>query len=167
MTSTAERTDLPQGDLRLLDSPLAKALLDSTELGRLGYIAADDTPRVIPVGFVWNGADIVIATFAGSPKLRALSRRPEVALTIDRAGPPPEMLTIRGRIDLEDVVGVPAEYIEMQTRYYGAERAAAVVAGIERSGARMVRMVLHPDWVGLLDFQTRFPGRLVEVGLVE
>jgi hypothetical protein len=56
--------------------------------------------------------------------------------------------------------------VELQARYYGAEQAAAAVAGIEQSGARMVRMVLHPDWVGLIDFQTRFPGRLVDAGLV-
>ena len=166
MISSTEHADLPQGDLRLLDSPLAQDLLNSTELGRLGYIGSDGSPRVIPVGFVWNGTDVVIATFAGSPKLRALSARPDVAVTIDRAGPPPETLMIRGRIELDEVDGVPTEYREMQARYYGAEQAAAAVAGIEQSGARMVRMVLHPDWVGVIDFQTRFPGRLVEAGLV-
>jgi general stress protein 26 len=156
---------LPQGDVRLIEDPIAQRLLNSTELARLGYNGRDGTPRVIPVGFVWNGAEIVIATFAKSTKVAALRARPDVALTIDRPGPPPEVLMVRGRIELDDVDGVPAEYRQMQERYYGAEQAAAVVADIERSGARMVRMALRPAWVGALDFQTRFPGGLVDPNL--
>jgi Pyridoxamine 5'-phosphate oxidase len=127
-------------------------------LGRLGYVGRDGTPRVDPVGFVWNGAALVISTYAGSAKIAALRARPDVAITIDRAGPPPEVLLLRGRIELDEVDGVPAEYRQMQERYYGAEQAAAAVAHLERSGARMTRLVLRPTWVGVLDFQTRFPG---------
>ncbi len=154
---------LPQGDVRLIADPIAQRLLNSTELARLAYVGRDGTPRVIPVGFVWNGSEIVVATFAKSPKVAALRARPDVALTIDRAGPPPEALLVRGRIELDDVDGVPAEYRQMQERYYGAEQAAAVVADIERSGAAMVRMALRPAWVGALDFETRLPGALVAV----
>jgi PPOX class probable F420-dependent enzyme len=153
--TTAET--IPQGDRRLLRDPIAEGLLNSTELAHLAYIAADGTPRVIPVGFLWKGHDLVMATFAGSPKVAALRANQAVALTIDRPGPPPEVLTIRGRVELQDVAGVPDEYREMQARYYGEEQAAAVVASLEQSGARMVRMVLRPSWVGLLDFQTRLP----------
>ena len=31
----------------------------------------------------------------------------------------------------------------------------------------MTRIVLRPDWVGVLDFQSRFPGALVASGLAE
>lgn len=160
MTSTLSTEPIPQGDLRLLDDPIAQRLLHSTELGHLAYVARDGEPRVIPIGFVWNGEVVMMATFARSPKINALRARPTVALTIDRPGPPPEILTIRGRIELEDVSGVPAEYRQMQTRYYGEEQAAAAIAGIEQSGARMVLMTVRPLWVDVLDFHTRLPSAL-------
>jgi hypothetical protein len=165
MTTTAtetriDTTALPQGDPRLLHDPIAQRLLNSTELGRLGYVAADGTPRVIPICFLWTGTELITATFQGSPKIRALRARPEVALTIDRPGTPPEVLTLRGTITVEEVDGVPAEYRQMQERYYGVEQAAATVSGLEQAGARMARLVLRPSWVGILDFQTRLPGAI-------
>lgn len=158
MTNETRTAMLRQGDPRLLDHPVAQQLLASTELGRLAYLGRDGAPRVIPVGFVWNGTEIVIATYAQSAKVPALRARPQVALTIDRPGPPPEVLTIRGRIDVGDAGGVPIEYRQMQERYYGPDQAAAAVSQLEQSGTRMVRLALRPDWVGVLDFRTRFPG---------
>jgi hypothetical protein len=158
--TTPQTTGLPQGDLRLLTDPIAQRLLNSTELGRLGYVATDGTPRVIPIGFVWTGEEVITATFQGSPKLRALRARPDVALTIDRPGPPPEVLMLRGKLTVEEVDGVPEEYRQMQERYYGAPQAEATVSALQASGAKMARLVLRPNWVGVLDFQTRFPGVL-------
>lgn len=161
MTPTTHDTAaLPQGDLRLLHDPIAERLLNSTELGRLGYIAMDGTPRVIPIGFLWTGAEVITATFRNSPKIRALRTRPDVALTIDRPGPPPEVLMLRGKITVESVDGVPEEYRQMQERYYGAEQAEATVSALEQAGAKMARLVLRPTWVGVLDFETRLPGAL-------
>jgi len=159
---TAANDTIRQGDLRLLEDPLARRLLNGAELGRLGYVALDGTPRVIPVGFVWTGTDIVLATFRGSPKIRALRARPEVALTVDRPGPPPELLTLRGTITVAHVDGVPEVYREMQEQYYGAEQAAATVEALNASGAKMAVLTLRPTWVGLLDFQTRLPSALVQ-----
>jgi hypothetical protein len=161
MTSTAE---LPQGDLRLLTDPIATDLLGSRELARLGYTALDGTPRVIPIGWLWRDDRFVFGTFAGSPKLAALRRAPAVALTIDRAGPPPEVLLVRGTATVEDVAGVPAEYVDIQARFYGAEQAQAVRSDLERAGARMARITIDPTWVGVFDFQTRLPGAVAGPG---
>lgn len=158
MILESEIGHLPQGDPRLLTHPLAQQLLASTELARLAYIGPEGAPRVVPVGFVWNGAELVVSTFRQSPKVRALRLRPEVAVSIDRPGPPPEVLTIRGSVVLDDVDGVPVEYRQMQERYYGAAQADAIVGELERTGATMTRIGLRPGWVGVLDFQTRFPG---------
>jgi hypothetical protein len=62
----------PQGDLKLLDSELAKALLNSKIPARLAYIAKDGTPRVIPTWFHWNGNEIVMATFSAGPQVHPL-----------------------------------------------------------------------------------------------
>lgn len=157
-------TELPQGDPALLETETAQRLLGSTELARLAYLATDGTPRVLPMLFVWNGAELVLSTFAGSAKLAGLRRHPDVTVLIDRAGPPPEVLTLRGRAVLTEVDGILPEYAEAQRRYYGAEAAAAAVAEVDKPGVRMVRIALEPRWVGVLDFQTRFPGLFAERG---
>ena len=74
-----ERQDI-DGELAITG---AQELLTSTPMAHLAYIAADGTPRVIPVGFFWTGAQVVISTATTSPKVTALSARPDVALTID------------------------------------------------------------------------------------
>jgi hypothetical protein len=75
---------LPQGDLRLLETPLAQRLLGGAYLARLAYVALDQTPRVIPVGFVWNGTEVVVASFVDSPK-HAARRVPPDAGALLRA----------------------------------------------------------------------------------
>ncbi|HEV7974601.1 pyridoxamine 5'-phosphate oxidase family protein [Amycolatopsis sp.] len=150
--------DLKQGDIRLLDAEVAKRLLASTELARLAYVAADGTPRVFPMLFHWNGTEVVMSTFAGASKIAALRAKPDVAITIDTSSTPPEVLLLRGRASVTDVDGVVPEYIEAHRRYGGEEQAAAALAEVDHPGTKMARIALRPDWVGLLDFRTRFPG---------
>src|SRR2546423_15166285 len=104
-----DASTLPQGDLRLLDTETARELLASRELARLAYTAADGTPRVFPMLFHWTGEEIVFATFAGARKIAALRARPDVAITIDTAAAPPEVLLLRGRAEVTDVDGIVPE----------------------------------------------------------
>lgn len=149
---------LPQGDVRLLDSDVARRLLASQELARLAYVAADGTPRVFPMLFHWTGTEVVMSTFAGAAKIAALRARPDVAITIDAASTPPAVLLIRGRASVTDVAGIVPEYALAQHRYAGAEQGAANVAAVDHPGTRMARIAVRPAWVGVLDFQTRLPG---------
>jgi hypothetical protein len=149
---------LPQGDVRLLDNEVAQRLLASTELARLAYVASDGTPRVFPMLFHWDGSDVVMSTFEGARKIAALRARPDVAITIDSAGAPPQVLLIRGRASVTDVDGIVPEYAAAQRRYQGEERAAAVLAEVDHPDTRMARIAVRPTWVGVIDFQTRFPG---------
>jgi hypothetical protein len=160
MTTTALR----QGDLNLLDDDTAQSLLHSTELARLAYLAADGTPRLLPMLFGWTGTELVLSTFAGSHKVKDLLTRPDVTVVIDRPGPPPEVLTIRGRAELTEVEGVLPEYLEAQHRYNGPEAAAGAKAQFDKPGVRMVRIGIRPTWVGVLDFQTRVPGIFAKRG---
>jgi hypothetical protein len=84
--------------------------------------------------------------------------RPDVAMTIDAASTPPEVLLVRGRAEITDVAGIVPEYVLAQHRYAGPEQGAANVAEIDRPGVRMARIAVRPTWVGVLDFQTRLPG---------
>ena len=42
--------------IQVLNDPLAKELLTSAIPVRLAYTGSDGFPRVVPVGFYWNGA---------------------------------------------------------------------------------------------------------------
>jgi hypothetical protein len=149
---------ISQGDVRLLDGDVARRLLASTELARLAYVASDGTPRVLPMLFHWTGEEVVMSTFAGARKIASLRARPDVAITIDTGGPPPEVLLVRGRVSVTDVEGIVPEYALAQRRYYGEEQAAASLAEVDHPDLRMARLAVRPSWVGVLDFQTRFPG---------
>ena len=71
---------------RELGHPDAQRLL-SGSTARLAYNGHDGFPWVILVGFYWTGDHIVVSTAPTSPKARALSFRPEIALTIDTGTP--------------------------------------------------------------------------------
>jgi hypothetical protein len=151
-------TDLPQGDVRLIDHPVAQELLRSRELARVAYVAADGTPRVFPMLFHWTGEELVVATFAGARKISALRARPAVAVTIDSVRPPPHVLLLRGNVTVTDVDGIVPEYEQAHYRYAGPAQGAKNVADVDQPGVRMARIALRPSWVGVLDFQTRLPG---------
>jgi Pyridoxamine 5'-phosphate oxidase len=155
---TENLTMLPQGDLRLLDTEPAQRLLSSTELARVAYVAADGTPRVFPMMFHWTGEELVFATFAGASKISALRARPAIAVTIDTASMPPQVLQLRGRVTVTETDGIVPEYRLIHLRYGGEEHAAAEIANIDHPGLRMARITLRPDWAGVIDFTTRFPG---------
>jgi len=50
----------PQEPTEELEHPGARNLLDSATLLRLAYNGSDGFPRVIPIGFYWNGSQIVV-----------------------------------------------------------------------------------------------------------
>jgi hypothetical protein len=149
---------LPQGDVGLLETEVARRLLVSKELARLAYTAADGTPRVFPMLFHWTGEEVVFSTFAGARKIAALRARPAVAITVDRASVPPEVLLIRGEAVVTDVAGIVPEYALAQYRYGSPEDAAATLAAVDHPGTRMARIAVRPAWVGVLDFRRRLPG---------
>jgi hypothetical protein len=160
-------TPLPQGDLRLLEHPLAVRLLAQPIPARLGYTAEDGTPRVVPTWFHWTGEELVMPTFYAAPHVRrpaariaSLRANPAVALSIDTADNPPEALLVRGVVTIDDVDGVPPEYAASARLYLGDEAAAGMLSQIDVPGTRMARIALRPAWVGLLDFTTRLPGPL-------
>ena len=149
-----------QGDLALLQHAASQELLHSKIPARLAYVWTDGTPRVIPIWFHWNGSEIVMGTPAKAPKLKALARNPKVSLTIDSNDFPQKVLLIRGTARLQPVDGVVPEYAMAADRYFGPEQGQAWVAQYRSIVPNQVRITITPEWVGLLDFQTRFPSAL-------
>jgi len=165
-TST-DRMTLKQGDLGLLESEVAGRLLLSRIPARFAYLAIDGTPRVLATWFHWTGEVLAMPTFLAAPhvrhpagRLRALRANPDVAVTIDTETFPPEVLTLRGRVEISEVEGIPPEYASAAHRYLGDEAAETYLAHIDQPGTRMARIDLRPTWVGVHDFQSRLPSAL-------
>ena len=149
-----------QGSLELLQHPASQERLRSTIPARLAYVWTDGTPRVIPIWFHWNGREIVLASPAKAPKLKALAKNPKVALTIDNNTFPHKVLLVRGAARLEPVSGSVPEYALAADRYFGDQQGKAWVAKLASMIRDQVRITVTPQWVGLLDFETRFPSAL-------
>ena len=149
-----------QGDLALLDDPVAQRLLQSTIPARLAYTWTDGTPRVVPIGFHWNGAEIVLGTFPAAPKMTVLQDGAKVALTIDSDTMPYKVLQVRGTIRIDTVEGIAPEYAAMTERVFGEEAGQAWLGNLRPICPQMARIFVTPEWVGILDFETRFPSAL-------
>jgi PPOX class probable F420-dependent enzyme len=149
-----------QGDLELLQDPVAQELLQSSIPARLAYIAIDGTPRVVPIWFHWNGSEFVMATPPKAPKLKALAKNPRVALTIDDNTFPHKVLMVRGTARLEPVDGIVPEYATAAERYFGPEQGRAWMQQARTMMTSMMKITITPEWVGVLDFKTRFPSAL-------
>jgi hypothetical protein len=158
---------LKQGDLRLLETGVARRLLSSRIPARFAYVAPDGMPRVLATWFTWTGEVLAMPTFLAAPhvrhaagRVRALRANPHVAVTIDTETFPPEVLTIRGRVTVSEVDGIPAAYESAARRYLGEEAARAYLDQIDQPGTRMASIDLRPACVGVLDFQSRLPSAL-------
>jgi len=149
-----------QGDVSLLDHPIAQEMLHSTIPARLAYTWKDGTPRVVPIWFHWNGEEIVLGSPPKSPKVMVLPDHAQVALTIDSNPSPEKVLLIRGIARVEIVEGVLPEYAAAAERYMGEEQGRAWVEQVRALFAHMARIAVRPTWVGLLDFETRFPSAI-------
>jgi PPOX class probable F420-dependent enzyme len=149
-----------QGSLDLLQHPVAQELLRSKIPARLAYVASDGTPRGVPIWFHWTGEEIVIGTPPKAPKIKSLQKNPKVALTIDDNHFPHKVLLIRGTARLSRVRGMVPEYAAAAERYFGPEQGKAWVAQLSSTTPEMVRVAIKPEWVGVLDFQSRFPSAI-------
>ena len=151
---------ITQGSVALLDDPIAQELLRSTIPARLAYVWQDGTPRVVPIWFHWTGREFVLGTPAKAPKLKALAKNPKVALTIDDNTFPHKVLMVRGTATVELVDGIVHEYQLAAKRYFGEAQGLAWVEQLRGMTTEMGRIAIRPEWVGVLDFQTRFPSAL-------
>ena len=149
-----------QGDLALLNDPIAQELLHSTIPARLAYIWRDGTPRVIPIWFHWNGEEVVLGTPLKAPKMKVLPQNSKVALTIDTNTWPHKVLQIRGTAKVETVGGVVPEYAAAAQRYFGEEQGRAWVEQVRGMFPQMARISVRPEWVSIIDFEKRFPSAI-------
>jgi hypothetical protein len=159
MTTDAGQSRTQQGDLALLQDPIAQHLLHARIPARLAYTWTDGTPRLVPIWFHWTGDEFVLATPPRAPRLKALRANPAVALSVDDTTWPYKVLLVRGRARLEPGTGVVPEYELAVLRYFGEDQGRAWLEQIRVTGMDMVRVAIRPECVGILDYHTRFPKR--------
>lgn len=135
----------------------AEEILRTSTLSRLAYDGIDGTPRVIPIGFLWTGDAVVVATHPTAPKFKALKARPRVALTIDTPSPARSVL-LRGDAEIDVVDGVVPEYFEAAAKSMEGEELAGFEAACRETYDQMARISIVPDWARYFDFGAgRFP----------
>lgn len=157
------RRSTPDEVARVLAEPHSRELLER-DLARLAYVAADGTPRVVPIAFTWNGSEVVLCTSTNAPKLASLRRNPAVALTIDTEVHPPLILLLRGDAVLDEVEGIPEEYLQMNGSYAMSPEQRVVWEQEVRSlYPAMVRIVVTPTWAKLIDFEETLPSAVEEL----
>jgi hypothetical protein len=154
-----------QGDVALLNDPVAQKLLQLPIPARLAYVWSDGTPRVIPIGFHWDGHDLVFATPPNAPKSNVLKDGSKVAVTIDTNEMPYKVLLIRGTAKVSLVDGIVPEYVLMTKRCFGEEAGEAWLANVRQMMThpkmrQMMRIAVTPEWVGIIDFEQRFPSAI-------
>ncbi|MEO8392445.1 MAG: pyridoxamine 5'-phosphate oxidase family protein [Chloroflexota bacterium] len=140
-----------------LNDPLAQELMRSDIPARLAYTGLDGFPRVIPIGFWWDGTQFILATHPNAPKVRALIANPKVALTIDTVTFPPNVLMVRGTASITVVDGIPWEYLEASKKQVTPEMWEGFEKGVRATYKQMARIAITPEWAKVFDFVTRAP----------
>ena len=150
---------------RELNEPGAQELLHTAALTRLAYTGRDGFPRVIPIGFYWNGQHVIVCTAPISPKVAALAARPQVALTIDTGVSQARALLIRGVTAIETVDGVPDEYLRASAKGMDRAQMPDFEAQVRSLYKQMSRIAITPQWAHFYDFGTgRIPAFLLKLG---
>lgn len=147
----------PSGAREVLSRPRAQELLHSPLLMRLAYVGLDDYPRVIPIGYLWNGESFVVCTAEKAPKVRALEANPHVAITIDTDSQPPHILLVRGTASVQIVDGIPVEYLQASKKSVPQGQWEAFETQVRGLYPRMARINMRPEWAKLIDFETTLP----------
>ncbi len=109
---------------------------------------------------------IVICTAASAPKVKALSSRRHVAVTIDVGDTPTEAreLLVRGLASVDIVDGVPDEYLAASTKVLGADQMPEFESAVRSMYDQMARISIEPVWARFFDFGAgRMPSFLTKL----
>ena len=70
--------------------------LQSDLIGWLTTAGPDGTPQPSPIWFLWDGAEFLIYSQPGKPKLRNIERTPRVAINLDGNGKGGDIVVFTG-----------------------------------------------------------------------
>src|SRR5690606_24015408 len=102
------------------DDPVARDLLASPTLMRLAYVGANGQPHVVPIWYRYADGEFVVVTGPKADKVRHISQRPRVSMTIDTDSRPYRVLLVDGMATVENVEGMAPEYPDIVRKHLGA-----------------------------------------------
>jgi hypothetical protein len=108
--------------------------------------------------FHWTGERIVMCIPPIAPKMKMLAQDTKVALTLEAW--PARVLLIRGTAHSQTFDGEIPEYPATTKRYLGEEAAREWSAQYAKMFPQTIRITVRPEWVALIDVQTRFPSAI-------
>ena len=112
----------------VIDPAVREFLSSGTRTGKLGWVAPDGRPLVVPVWFVVegpeDGLELVFTTGKDTAKGRAIARDRRLVMCVDLQEPPYAFVQVQGIARTSDD---PDELLRtataLGTRYMGADRA--------------------------------------------
>jgi hypothetical protein len=153
MTATMSTHEIAE----VMNRPYSRELLASRIPARLAYTGLDCDPRVVPVGYDWDGTHVTVASAMGSAKTKALQANPKVAVSIDSEDFPPKVLLFRGTAQVEVVDGVPDVFLRASKKRVTDDQWSGWEAGVRALYDQMAVITITPTWAKLLDFETTIP----------
>ena len=141
----------------IMAKPYARQLIESKIPARIAYTGLDGEPRVVPVGYEWDGTHLTFASVMGSAKNDALRANPHVAITIDTEDYPPKTLLLRGTAHVEVVDGVPDVYVRASKRRLPEDQRQPWEEGVRALFDQMAVITITPTWARLIDFESTLP----------
>lgn len=130
-----------------LRQPLSRnvaLLLDSRIPARMAWAGPNGVPRLVPIWFHWTGAELVMTSFAGAAKLAEIASGTRVTVSIDTETFPYRGLRMGGRVVLETLDGLSAEYRLAAVRCLGPVAGEAWCRSL--AGRAQVAIRLRPTW---------------------
>lgn len=122
------------------------AFLERPLIATLITLRVDGSPTAVPVWFEWDGTVARLFTGRGSGKVARLQADPRIALCIAVPATETEAwVTIEGTATIADV---DIDLVRrLANRYYGPEKAAAVLPEWEAAGNTWVTVTVTPTKV--------------------
>jgi len=153
-----------------LQQPGALELLRSPRPGALGVTTGPDGyPRVIPIGFLWNGTAVVVCTRANRAESRRAGETTTRCADDRHHGPARQGAPAARHREHRDSGWRPRpEYLAAAAKSTQGDELAAFEAGVRGLYKEMARITITPSWARFYDFGAgrlpTFLRRLVEPG---
>ncbi len=107
----------------LLNSPIARDLLEARLIANLATLNADGTIHLVPMWFLWEDGAVLMPTSGASRKARNAARDPQASVMVDdsRGGFDICGITMTGRVEVERGAGVADAIRRAHLKYLTAD----------------------------------------------
>jgi PPOX class probable F420-dependent enzyme len=110
------RTGVPEIDPTHSGGAHAIERLTNERIGWLATVAADGTPQVSPIWFLWDGDEILLYSL-DSPRVRNIEAHPRVSVNLDGNGLGGDIVIVEGTARVDRKVPSAAENADYLVKY--------------------------------------------------